>query len=112
MYKKQNTHSYIHIESVIDTAVCLNGRTSDKRSELGDNMVQYCFNGYDENGKPMYKGLNAEIRWTDTAEDYGASYGLFELESGDTYPVAYCLHGDEMDISACSQEWFVNDHGS
>merc|ERR1719229_433811 len=99
-------------DSAIETAVCLNGKTDGFNADLGDVMGQYCFVGYDENNRPVYKGHNAEIKWTDTATDYGAAYGLFDLYSDDAYPVAYCLHGDEMDVTACSGEWFMNEHGA
>eukprot|EP00484_Ammonia_sp_Unknown_P003282 CAMPEP_0197075292 /NCGR_PEP_ID=MMETSP1384-20130603/211535_1 /TAXON_ID=29189 /ORGANISM="Ammonia sp." /LENGTH=484 /DNA_ID=CAMNT_0042514137 /DNA_START=53 /DNA_END=1507 /DNA_ORIENTATION=- len=95
--------------SAIETAVCLNGRTSGQHREVGDKMVAYCFNGYDVLGKPQYLGEYGEIKWTQSASTYGAAYGLFlfdeeclngrtsgqHREVGDKM-VAYCFNGYDV----------------
>eukprot|EP00488_Nonionellina_sp_1-RS-2012_P001018 TRINITY_DN1617_c0_g1_i1.p1 TRINITY_DN1617_c0_g1~~TRINITY_DN1617_c0_g1_i1.p1 ORF type:complete len:164 (+),score=46.96 TRINITY_DN1617_c0_g1_i1:254-745(+) len=50
----------------IQTAVCLRGRTDGNHREIANKMATYCFDGWDAQRKPVYKGEYAEIHWTKT----------------------------------------------
>merc|ERR1712039_1167954 len=92
------------IDEYIETAICLHGRTEGQHQEMGDEMVNYCFTGYDSvSGRPVYKGQFGEIRWTQSAGSYGGSYGLFLYNSNEDWPIAYCFSEETKDISVCDR---------
>eukprot|EP00486_Rosalina_sp_Unknown_P016805 CAMPEP_0201583140 /NCGR_PEP_ID=MMETSP0190_2-20130828/94842_1 /ASSEMBLY_ACC=CAM_ASM_000263 /TAXON_ID=37353 /ORGANISM="Rosalina sp." /LENGTH=228 /DNA_ID=CAMNT_0048024465 /DNA_START=498 /DNA_END=1184 /DNA_ORIENTATION=+ len=96
------------VVSAIETAVCLSGRQDGHHREVGDDMVSYCFNGYDSLGKPTYIGDYGEIRWTQNAGQYGESYGIFLFDQ--EWAMAYCF-SDTPNIAICSKNWYI-EHGN